>query len=80
MRHYTMSRTQPDWSHKEIRIKPIPKPDVVMYSPSDKLICNGEVGGIYEGLVFFSKEKEREDTIKATFDGETGALKSIEMI
>jgi hypothetical protein len=51
----------------EYRIKPTPKPDVVCYYTAD--VNNRDVGKILMG-----------DNLKLTFDGETGELKSAEVI
>lgn len=66
-----MNTSQPGWyDHCEYRIKPEPKPDVVKYA----IIADA---GDYFHL--FNTKIERS-TMKLTFDGETGKLKSVEMI
>lgn len=72
-------RTNSGWSHigehpawaemNEYRIKPEPKPDIVMYCYTDKTRSNRPE------LYFRSG-----DNTKLTFDGETGKLKSAEVI
>lgn len=57
----------PSWNENtEYRIKPEPKPDVVKYYEVNK-----ELGGL---------SKMPYHNLKATYDGETGALKSAEVI
>ena len=57
----------PDWSeNNEYRIKPEPKPDVVRYYEMNK-----EFGGLSQ-IPYYN--------LKATYDGETGELKSAEVI
>jgi len=58
---------EPLWAENhEYRIKPEPKPDVVRYYEVHK-----EFGGALQGPFH---------NIKATYDGETGGLKSAEVI
>lgn len=58
----------PSWDERcEYRIKPAPKPDVVCYYTAD--VNNRDVGKILMG-----------DNLKLTFDGETGKLKSAEVL
>ena len=60
----------PSWNdHVEYRIKPDPKPDIVRYTSI--------------GLDYADDASERKfptDNLKLTFDGETGKLKSAEVI
>lgn len=59
--------TRPDWDEDcEYRIKPEPKPDVVRYGFAPH----------YWGQVV----ARVDDNLKITFDGETGKLKSAEVI
>jgi hypothetical protein len=58
----------------EYRVKPEPKPDVVVYSQIYDLIDEGTV---YQ---LISKNSGGNANIKYTFDGETGGLKSAEVI
>ena len=61
----------PLWAEdEEYRIKPESKPDVVLYR---------KVGPI-QGDKFFSVHGYAEDNLKLTFDGETGKLKSAEVL
>ena len=64
----------PYWAeHYEYRIKPEPKPDLVYYGVFE---MNGKtvIGS------FFTKLYEKGDELKLTFDGETGQLKSAEVL
>lgn len=78
--------TNPSWSrHYDYRIKPEPKPDTVCYAYFHKLprgypSCANENGYLDAGPLQFTTKKTPLDNIKATFDGETGDLKSVEMI
>lgn len=51
----------------QYRIKPEPKPDEIRYA---------QVGG----AVIFREDKYNYDNLKLTFDGETGELKSAEVL
>ena len=56
-------------SYEQVRIKPEPKPDIVRYTSI--------------GLDYADDASERKfptDNLKLTFDGETGKLKSAEVI
>ncbi len=60
----------PEWhEYNEYRIKPEPKPDVVKYGYLSE----------FTERTYWSDDC-KEDNIKATFDGETGALKSVEIL
>ena len=62
--------THPNWSGDgDYRIKPEPKPDVVMYGYAD-------TKGIWRVSIY----RGDGDNIKATFDGETGKLKAAEVL
>lgn len=62
----------PSWDlNTEYRIKPEPKPDAVRYTR-----CDEDVGACYN----WTSHKANYHNIKATFDGETNKLKSVEMI
>ena len=64
----------PYWEQNyEYRIKPEPKPDLVYYGVFE---MNGKmvIGS------FFTKLYEKGDELKLTFDGETGQLKSAEVL
>jgi hypothetical protein len=59
-------KTQPVWDEREkYRIKPEPKPDVVAY---------------LEVRQVFSATQKPNHNLQVTFDGETGKLKSAEVI
>lgn len=63
------SKSGPTWSSlTRYRIKPEPKPDVVAYVTA----CVGDVT--------IGPEQFHDDNLKLTFDGETGKLKSAEVI
>ena len=64
-----------DFDHFEkVRIKPEPKPDNVAYS----IVYQYEDGSAY--VTHAMKNKTESYNLKLTFDGETGKLKSAEMI
>ena len=61
----------PLWlNESEYRIKPEPKPDVVKYG----LVMSNETA------TPFTNDYQKHDNIKLTFDGETGELKSAEVL
>jgi len=69
---------QPSWRPSyEYRIKPEPKPDVVLFAwavlTSYHQLSNQPFG-------MMRKDPLPADNVKFTFDGETGVLKSVEMI
>lgn len=55
--------------HREYRIKPEPKPDVVLY-------VRAECSGFYQATSF----QTTNDNLRLTFDGETNKLKSAEVL
>jgi hypothetical protein len=58
------------WAHDfEYRIKPEPKPDIVRYAFISTRSCDA-----------VTEKQYYLDNIKLTFDGETGKLKSVEVI
>lgn len=60
----------PSWSsHYEYRIKPEPNPDVVNY-----------IQAIKDGIRTSGPNQCMGSNLKVIFDGETGKLKSVEMI
>jgi hypothetical protein len=62
--------TTPRWDQDgDYRIKPEPRPDVVVYSFET---CHGQKS--------WSNGKEEYHNLKLTFDGETGKLKAAEVI
>jgi len=73
------------WYNVEYRIKPEPKPDIVRYARAsfteyhfksfESMDDNKKRTGTY-----WSINKSGVDNIKATFDGETGELKKVEII
>jgi hypothetical protein len=68
----------PHWAtNSTYRIKPEPKPDVVRYGNAPEILEDLEQGAIEMSLT----EKQMSfDTTKFTYDGETGKLKSVEMV
>ena len=66
-----MDNDRPQWyEHTQYRVKPEPKPDVVLYGALN-----------YRGHTCdFGENKRHVDNIKATFDGDTHQLKSLEVI
>lgn len=79
---YTMKT--PDWSHSEIRIKPTPKPDFILYgienNPSDVSVAYTNSRGVFVLPTILTSVKTSTDTVKFTFDGETGKLKDVEIM
>ena len=86
------SRTTGEWEESghncprwhpdiEYRIKPEPKPDVVMYSRV--LSVQKHKDGAYYAWVsnaYTEMPSFKADNLKLTFDGETGELKSAEVL
>jgi hypothetical protein len=69
----------PSWANEfEYRIKPEPKPDVVYYACFDEGDVLEKVRQL-ESCITISLHKAL-DSLKLTFDGETGKLKSAEVI
>lgn len=71
----------PSWEPDlEYRIKPEPKPDIVRYAKAS--FCRDSVGSYTRSntSTWWSMEKAWDDNIKATFDGETGKLKKVEIV
>jgi hypothetical protein len=67
---------QPEWhKHQEYRVKPEPKPDFVYYGQLDE-----SARGRYNLGSCFTSDRDRSDQLKLTFDGETGKLKSAEIL
>lgn len=69
------------FEHNEYRIKPEPKPDVVMYSRV--LSVQKHKDGAYYAWVsnaYTEMPSCKADNLKLTFDGETGELKSAEVL
>lgn len=77
-----LGENMPMWSiHEEYRIKPEPKPDVVMYSRV--LSVQKHKDGAYYAWVsnaYTEMPSCKADNLKLTFDGETGELKSAEVL
>lgn len=67
--------TVPTWADNvEFRIKPEPKPDLVYYGVIDMDTGKGFLDAA------FTRFNDQGDGIKLTFDGETGKLKSAEVL
>ena len=71
----------PDWTYAEYRIKPEPKPDLVMYSRVLSMQAHKD-GGYYAWVsnAYTQMPSCKNDNLKLTFDGETGELKSAEVL
>ena len=71
----------PSWLDKfEYRVKPEPKPDIVLYG---MLALDEQLGAFpYARLqhIGLTPRKIQTDTIKVIFDGETGKLKAVEIL
>lgn len=64
----------PQWhENRDYRIKPEPKPDVVFY-------VNANLDRAKSGEIYSTTTCHHCDNIKLTFDGETGKLKSAEVL
>ena len=59
---------------EKVRIKTEPKPDVIEYAK----VCGSKYRGTYISLS--STKLDADDNLKLIFDGETGKLKSAEVI
>ena len=74
---------EPLWNlSAEYRIKPEPKPDVVLYSNCSKCLPHIK-NQFYADLTFAYSSLPTNDNpanLKLTFDGETGELKSAEVL
>jgi hypothetical protein len=66
----------PEWlPHQEYRIKLPPKPDMVFYGALDE-----PVRGAFSLGSCFTRHQDSRDKLKITFNGETGKLKSVEIL
>lgn len=66
----------PEWiPHQEYRVKPQPKPDFIYFGQLDEPARGGYTLGSC-----FTRHKADRDQLKLTFDGETGKLKSAEIL
>ena len=78
-----MVESNPDWANTEVeyRIKPEPKPDLVMYSRVLSMQEHKD-GGYYAWVsnAYTQMPSCKNDNLKLTFDGETGELKSAEVL
>ena len=74
------STTNPNWDEDtEYRIKPEPKPDVVLYSYASKL--DGDFGLVTSAWLEYSKSfRVNKPNIKLIYDGATKELKDVEKI
>ena len=73
---------EPTWHTSfEYRIKPEPKPDLVMYSRVLSMQEHKD-GGYYAWVsnAYTQMPSCKNDNLKLTFDGETGELKSAEVL
>lgn len=65
----------PIWNYDlNLRIKPEPKPDEIRYARASA----HDTGAKH--TTWWSQSKSGQDNVKAVFDGETGKLKSMEII
>lgn len=68
----------PSWfPQDEYRIRPEPRPDVTLYCWVDNLVLDDP--NLY-GFITNAREHYKGDNLRLTFDGETGKLKSAEVI
>lgn len=73
--------TNPIWNPQfKYRIKPEPKPDVVLYGAENTLRCLRTEDGTQVLSSTFTSRKTKIDRVKYIYDGETGELKSVELI
>lgn len=74
--------TIPDWSHSEIRIKPEKKPDVILYGMHNpkRVLEVGQPEAKNSVSFCLTSFKAVGDSVKYTFDGDTGSLKSVEKL
>ena len=71
----------PSWHDDFVyRIKPEPKPDVVLYAYSKNMKNENAYLICAHSLDYFKKNIENEPNIKLLYDGETKELKSAEKI
>lgn len=71
--------SSPNWTESlEYRIKPEPKPDVVRYA---RAACY-EYDDYFETkyTTYWTSFRSGQDNLKATFNGETGELKFVEIL
>lgn len=61
---FPMCRSNPDWSHSEVRIKSEPKPDIAR-----TIVVDASISDVHP-----------HQHIRCTFDGETRKLKKVEII
>jgi len=67
------------YSDYKYRVKPTPKPDVILYANAQAIFqCTDSFS--YELIGNFNGTKTYDDNIVLTYDGETGKLKSVELI
>jgi hypothetical protein len=64
----------------EFRLEPEPKPDVVRYGRACNMEYKPNGWAVAGNCTYWTREKSGTDTIKAIFDGETGKLKSVEIV
>jgi len=73
---------QPTWLKNRIyRVKPQPKPNIVMYANIHESVSSRDVDSLAYSLCgYFNEQQVKGDNIKAVYSGETGALLSVELI
>jgi hypothetical protein len=64
----------------EYRLEPEPKPDVVRYGKACNVEYKANSWAAGGNNTYWTRTKSGSDNIKATFDGETGKLKSVEIV
>lgn len=70
----------PEWYKDcEYRIKPEPKPDIIMYGQENNPLTHARSSESVMPCVL-TYIQTRFDQVKYTFDGETGKLKNVEII
>jgi hypothetical protein len=67
-----------EYSNLEYRLEP--KPDVVRYGKACNVKYKASAWDAPENTTSWTRTKSGSDNIKATFDGETGKLKSVEIV
>jgi hypothetical protein len=70
----------PSWSTScDYRIKPVPKPDVVLYAYLETVLLRPVLENI-KLCHSFNRNLVGTDSLKVVYDGETGKLKSVSLL
>jgi len=74
--------SKPTWLEDRIyRVKPQPKPDIVIYGNMHEYVPNRRIDYLVYNLCGdFNEDKVRGDNLKVVYSGETGKLLSVELI